>query len=56
MYKYKVIAQGFAYIKQGKVVDIILGKQFLFFKKSISQTHKVYFDLYDKKINEKVFI
>lgn len=56
MYKYKVIAQGFSYIKHGKIIDLILEKQFFFLRKSIPQTHKVYFDLYDKKINEKIHI
>jgi len=56
MYKYIVIAQGFTYLKHTKMIDLILEKRFLFFRKSISQKNKVYFDLYDKKINQKTHI
>lgn len=56
MFKYKIIAQGFAYIEHWKMVDLILEKTFLFFRQPIPQDHKVYFDLYDKRTGEKVYI
>lgn len=56
MFKYKILAQGFDYIQHQKLVDIIIEKRFLFWRKPIPQTHKFFFDLYDKKTSQKIHI
>lgn len=53
---YKIVWQWFAWINHQKVVQITFDKSFLFISSKIKWDRKVYFDLYDKKRDQQVFI
>ena len=46
---HKISGVWFSWIKHQKIVAVWLEQRFLWFKRQINDTHKVYFDLYTKK-------
>ena len=56
VWKYKLIWAWFWWINHQKTIKVEFIQKFLWFKKTINYTNKVYFDLYNKADNEHKYI